>query len=83
MHRSGYEAGYKCAVRMFKRIEKEAATVPMQLELFFKGFGQGRDALEKALLTSEGESVRPLLVQVTDRTPLKIGGTRAKKARRL
>ncbi|KAF9468973.1 mitochondrial ribosomal protein subunit S18 [Collybia nuda] len=83
VNRSSYEAGYQCAVRMFKRIEEIAATQPLQVDLFFKGFGQGRDALHRALMTTEGESVRPLVSSITDRTAIKIGGTRAKKARRL
>ena len=83
-NRSSYEAAYQCAVRMFKRITKQVETDgPMQLDLFFKGFGQGREALQRAMLTSEGELVRPMVVSVTDRTPIKIGGTRAKKMRRL
>lgn len=83
VHRSGYEAGYQCAVRMFKKIEEIAKMSPLDVHLFFKGFGQGRDALHRALLTSEGDSVRPLVATITDRTPIKIGGTRAKKMRRL
>jgi small subunit ribosomal protein S11 len=86
VHRSGYEAGYQCAIRIFKKIEetaKVAKVVPFEIELFFKGFGQGRDALYRALLTSEGNNVRPLVALITDRTPIKIGGTRAKKMRRL
>jgi small subunit ribosomal protein S11 len=82
-NRASYEAGYQCAVRIFKRIEEEANVVPMEVELFFKGFGQGRDALHRALLTTEGQAVRPLVVTITDRTPIKIGGTRAPKTRRL
>jgi small subunit ribosomal protein S11 len=81
--RASYEAGYQCAVRMFQRIEDIAKQDPIHIDLFFKGFGQGREALQKALLSSEGENVRNLINTVTDRTPLKIGGTRAKKARRL
>lgn len=83
VNRSSYEAGYQCAVRMFKKIEDLSKTQPIELELFFKGFGQGRDALYRALLTSEGEAVRPMVVSITDRTAIKIGGTRAKKTRRL
>ncbi|KAF8665709.1 hypothetical protein AX16_000159 [Volvariella volvacea WC 439] len=82
-NRATYEAGYQCAVRMFKTIEDLAKDKPLEIELFFKGFGQGRDALHKALLTSEGNAVRPLVTTITDRTPIKIGGTRAKKMRRL
>jgi len=83
VNRSGYEAGYQCAVRMFKRIEETLKVAPIEVALFFNGFGQGRDALLRALLTSEGDNVRPLVATITDRTPIKIGGTRAKKMRRL
>jgi len=51
--------------------------------VLFSGFGQGRDAVFKALMTSEGDDVRPYVLRVTDNTPIKIGGTRAKKTRRL
>jgi small subunit ribosomal protein S11 len=82
--RSGYEAGYQVAVKIFQRMEavlgNEAAAV---IELCFRGFGQGRDAVQRALLTSEGESIRTRIVTLKDRTPLKIGGTRSKKARRI
>ncbi|THV05505.1 translational machinery component [Dendrothele bispora CBS 962.96] len=81
--RSSYEAGYQCSVKVFERIKEVAEKESLHLDLCFKGFGQGRDAMQKALLTSEGEFVRPLVSKVTDRTPIKIGGTRSKKMRRL
>jgi len=100
VNRSGYEAGYQCAVRAFARVkqlvqeEGGGAGVGVggmggmgvsraRLEVIFKGFGQGRDAVSKALMTSEGDDVRPYIVRVTDNTPIKIGGTRARKTRRL
>ncbi|KAG6890953.1 hypothetical protein C0995_000910 [Termitomyces sp. Mi166 len=83
VNRSGYEAGYQCAVGMFKEIEKIVEKDNLEIDLYFKGFGQGRDAVHRALLTSEGDKVRGLVMSITDRTPIKIGGTRAKKARRL
>jgi len=55
----------------------------MEVEVIFKGFGQGREALYQALMTSQGAIVRPLISRLTDRTPIKVGGTRSKKARRL
>ncbi|KAG5646432.1 hypothetical protein DXG03_003482 [Asterophora parasitica] len=84
-NRASYEAGYQCAVRMFKEIERlvEKEKRDFVVDLYFNGFGQGRDAMHRALLTTEGEKLRPLVVSLTDRTPIKIGGTRAKKARRL
>ncbi|KAF8076143.1 hypothetical protein FPV67DRAFT_399698 [Lyophyllum atratum] len=83
VNRSGYEAGYQCAVRMFQVIQDLAEKDQFEIDLYFNGFGQGRDAMHRALLTTEGEGIRPLVVSITDRTPIKIGGTRAKKARRL
>ncbi|KAJ4492923.1 hypothetical protein C8J55DRAFT_218560 [Lentinula edodes] len=82
--RASYEAGYQCAVRIFKIIENTAAAKGMvRIALFFNGFGQGRDAMQKALMTSEGGNVKALVEVVGDRTPIKIGGTRSKKMRRL
>lgn len=84
-NRAGYEAGYKCAKAMFDAIknEQEVNKVNMELEIFFKGFGEGREAMKTAMLGAEGSTIRTLVTRVTDRTPLKIGGTRAKKTRRL
>ena len=85
VNRSGYEAGYQCAVRAFARARKVLMEeVPgARFEVRFSGFGQGRDAVVKALMTSEGDEVRPFVLRVMDKTPIKIGGTRAKKTRRL
>jgi small subunit ribosomal protein S11 len=89
VNRSGYEAGYQCAMRAFTRVKELASqggggAVPSaRFEVLFSGFGQGRDAVFKALMTSEGDEVRPFVIRVTDKTPIKIGGTRAKKTRRL
>ncbi|KAG8951576.1 hypothetical protein FRC04_005863 [Tulasnella sp. 424] len=55
----------------------------MEVEVVFTGFGMGRDALFQALMTSEGNVARPLITRLTDRTPIKIGGTRSAKTRRL
>lgn len=92
VNRSGYEAGYQCAVRAFARVKQlalESAEMGgggsggARFEVLFKGFGRGREAVYKALMTSEGDGVRPFVTRVTDNTPIKIGGTRAKKTRRL
>jgi small subunit ribosomal protein S11 len=90
VNRSGYEAGYQCAVRAFARVKqlaRESAEMSAgggaRFEVLFKGFGRGREAVYKALMTSEGDDVRPFVTRVTDNTPIKIGGTRAKKTRRL
>jgi small subunit ribosomal protein S11 len=95
VNRSGYEAGYQCAVRAFARVKQLARESMAEMgggavgvggarfEVLFKGFGRGREAVNKALMTSEGDAVRPFITRVTDNTPIKIGGTRAKKTRRL
>ena len=99
VNRSGYEAGYQCAVRAFARVKEIARESSAEMggvgvgmgmgagtarfEVLFKGFGRGREAVYKAFMTSEGDDVRPFVTRVTDNTPIKIGGTRAKKARRL
>jgi len=69
---------------MFERIRKEIEDVPaMQIEVVFKSFGQGRDAVFSALVASEGDKIRDKVIRIKDATPIKIGGVRAKKARRL
>ncbi|RXW25148.1 hypothetical protein EST38_g665 [Candolleomyces aberdarensis] len=79
-NRATYEAGYQCAVRVFQKIEQLAKNDgAVKVDMLFKGFGQGREALKGALLSTEGERIRPLIASITDRTPIKIGGTRAKK----
>ena len=82
-NRASYEAGYQSAVRIFRVVGKLAEEKDFSVALFFKGFGQGREALKTALLAVEGLYIRPLICSVTDRTPIKIGGTRSKKTRRL
>lgn len=83
--RAGYEAGYQCAVRVFKLLEelKDKHGSAVTVDLYFNGFGQGREALKTALMASEGDKIRDTIKNVIDRTALKIGGTRSKKTRRL
>ncbi|RPD61845.1 translational machinery component [Lentinus tigrinus ALCF2SS1-7] len=82
-NRNGYEAGYQCAVGIIGAMEKELERVEFDWELYLNGFGQGRDAMLTALTTAVGEQVKPKLKRITDRTPLKIGGTRGQKTRRV
>ena len=84
--RGSYEAGYQCAVRMFKAIAQAQTENPSQdvkVEIRLKGRGMAREALLKALTTPEGDAVRKCITRLTDVTPIKIGGARAKKAKRL
>lgn len=80
--RSGYESAYRVAMSMFQHIETNSRPWRIQtIEIIWKGFGQGREAVYRALLSSEGTQVRNLVRRVSDNTALKIGGTRPKKRR--
>ena len=87
VQRSGYEAGYQCAIRIFQHIRKiheelgKKRESELHLYLNFNGFGQGREGVVRAISAAEGEDIRHMVKRVTDRTPVKIGGTRPKKRR--
>lgn len=59
--------------------DEQAGTI----ELVLKGFGPGREALISALGSAPGEEIRKKVKRITDATPLKIGGVRPKKRRKL
>jgi len=81
--RATFEAGYQCAMQVFKVMEEQKKKDKMMtVEVFLSGFGQGRDAMFKALMSGEGQEVKSYIHRVTDRTPIQVGGTRAKKMRR-
>ncbi|GAA5953990.1 hypothetical protein JCM3765_000716 [Sporobolomyces pararoseus] len=93
--RGTYDAAVEVSLKMFGKIkdlieppilqgglkQKSKGPKPTELELVWKGFGQGRDAVFRTLMGAEGDVVRSLVKRVTDATPIKIGGTRAKKRR--
>ncbi|MCJ1387508.1 hypothetical protein MMC18_000351 [Xylographa bjoerkii] len=82
--RGTYDAAYQLGAYMMNRIQQEGLLAKIQqLELVLRGFGDGREAIKKILLGSEGMSLRPRVVRVTDATRLKFGGTRSKRPRRL
>lgn len=82
--RSGYEAGYRSALRIFQRISENQPRWRINaIEVLWNGFGQGREAVFRAMMASEGEQVRNMVKVMTDKTPIKIGGVRPKKRRML
>jgi small subunit ribosomal protein S11 len=88
--RSGYEAAHQAALKMFEKMKEVSREAPVrgsrgiQIRLAYKGFqGQGAEAFSQALGGNEGGDVRKMIVKVEDRTGVKIGGTRARKPRRL
>lgn len=84
VNRSTHEAAHQCAVHAFESIQEISAKEPeMQIHMYMNGFGKGREAVQKAFLSTEGEGVKDLVTRVTDKTPIQIGGNRAQKARRL
>lgn len=72
---------------------KKAGTTPITLndpdvrrrgiELIFRGYGNGREAFQKALLGQEGRMIKPIVKKVTDATRSKFGGARSPHVRRL
>ncbi|KAH9938463.1 uncharacterized protein B0H18DRAFT_1205696 [Fomitopsis serialis] len=55
-NRSSYEAGYQCATAAFQVLEKAMETErDPKWRLYLNGFGQGREAVMKAITSSEGE----------------------------
>ncbi|KAF2240473.1 translational machinery component [Trematosphaeria pertusa] len=88
--RGTYDAAYQLAAFVMSRIKDKGLLQgtdklePIkELELVYRGFGQGREAVTKAILGSEGKDIRPLIKKLSDSTRLKFGGTRSKKPRRL
>lgn len=76
--RSGYEAGHQAAMQLLEK--KQAKNLQVKnVHIILKGFGAGREAAFKALVSGEGWNVK----RITDATPIPFGGCRPKKARRL
>lgn len=82
--RGSYDAAYQLAAFVMNRIKDKGLLPQIQkLELVYRGFGAGREAVTKAILGAEGKRIRPLIVKLSDSTRLKFGGVRSKKPRRL
>jgi|TARA_R110002003_G_scaffold1577_4_gene23256 small subunit ribosomal protein S11 len=82
--RGTYDAAYQLAAFVMSRIQDKGLLPQIKkVELIYRGFGSGREAVTKAILGSEGKRIRPLIVKLSDSTRLKFGGVRSKKPRRL
>jgi small subunit ribosomal protein S11 len=56
----------------------------MKIRVSFKGvFGAGREAVSAAISGPEGAEIQQMIGRVEDRTPVAIGGPRARKPRRM
>jgi small subunit ribosomal protein S11 len=82
--RGTYDAAYQLAAFVMSRIQDKGLLRDItSIELVYRGFGPGREAVTKAILGSEGKNIRHLVTKLSDSTRLKFGGTRSKKPRRL
>ncbi|KAK4686495.1 hypothetical protein P7C73_g3636, partial [Tremellales sp. Uapishka_1] len=82
--KDSFEAAHQATLKMFGKIVEYTGLLPyVQLRVAFNGFGKGREAVSSALAGAEGDGVRKWVVRVEDRSRIKIGGTRARKPRRL
>lgn len=82
--RKHYDSAFQLASYVMGRMQERAINKDIKaLEVILRGFGQGREAVTKALLGSEGRFLRGKVIRVADATRLKFGGTRSKKPRRL
>lgn len=82
--RGSYDAAYQLAAFLMSTIQDRGLLMEIKrLELVFRGSGEGREAVKKALLGSEGMMIRNRITRVTDATRLKFGGARSPKPRRL
>lgn len=82
--RGTYDASYQLGTYLINRMAQDGLVMKIhKLELILRGYGPGREAIQKILLGTEGMILRPLVHKVTDATRLKFGGTRSRKPRRL
>lgn len=80
--RGEYEAGFQTANKIFQMIQ-EKNLMNKDIEIVMKDFGKGRTAFIAALNGKEGTAIRKYVKKISDATPLKFGGVRSPKMRRL
>ena len=85
--RSTFEAAHQAICKMMGRIQEYSDKLPdsrIRIRMAFKGvLGQGREAIIAAINGPTGDLFRPFVGRIDDRTPLKFGGNRGKKPRRI
>lgn len=79
-----YDSAFQLAVFVMSKMNDTGMSRMIEkLEVYLRGFGQGREAVTRVLLGPEGRNLRYKIVKVADATRLKFGGTRSPKPRRL
>lgn len=82
--RGSYDAAFQLGAFFLEQMKERGMFRDLsKLEVIMRGFGPGREAIQKILLGSEGRNLRDRIVSVADATRLKIGGCRSRKPRRL
>uniref|UniRef100_A0A1Y1M162 Ribosomal protein S11 n=1 Tax=Photinus pyralis TaxID=7054 RepID=A0A1Y1M162_PHOPY len=82
--RGTFDSAYSLTKYVLERLIHTGWPMKIQrLELVLRGFGQGREAAVKVLMSPEGKVLREKIVRVADSTRIKFGGTRSEKPRRL
>jgi small subunit ribosomal protein S11 len=82
--RGTFDAAYSLTKYVLERLIHMGWPPKMQrLEVVLRGYGPGREAAIKVLMSPEGKMLRDKIVRVADSTRLKFAGTRSKKPRRL
>ncbi|KAM0295669.1 hypothetical protein ACHAO9_000752 [Fusarium lateritium] len=82
--RGTFDSAYSLTKYVLERLIHTGWPMKMnRLEVVLRGFGQGREASLKVLMSPEGKILRDKIVRVADSTRIKFGGTRSEKPRRL
>lgn len=82
--RGTFDSAYSLTKYVLERLIHTGWPMKIQrLELVLRGFGQGREAAVKVLMSPEGKILRDKIVRVADSTRIKFAGTRSEKPRRL
>lgn len=82
-HRKHYDAAYQLGAYVIDRLQQQGwHNMIGAMEVSLRGFGQGREAVTKVLMGTEGSLLRAKVTKVSDSTRLKFGGTRSKNPKR-
>lgn len=80
--RGEYEAAFQTSAKVFQMIQ-DKKLMNKDIEIVMNDFGKGRAAFVAALNGKEGTQIRKNVIRISDKTPLKFGGVRAPRIRRL
>lgn len=80
--RGEYEAAFQTSAKVFQMIQ-DKKLLDKDIEIVLKDFGKGRAAFIAALNGKEGTAIRKNVIRIGDKTPLKFGGVRSPRVRRL